>query len=238
VVRIGESAGDRPPGLRDAKKARTRQAISDVATGLFAARGFEHVTVAESAAAAGVSVKTVFNYFAAKEDLFYDRADEVLDGLLRTISERPPGTTVAAALHALLADNLVPFPGTGWRGLRDPGQYEHFHAFVATGEASAVLRARRLTLAQGWAAPLARQIASELGCDERVATVYASLVVAALGLRHRVLAAAVLERAAARTVERRVRATVDEAFARIALAFADVDLPAVSPPGRAPTTET
>ena len=62
-------------GLRERKKAETRQAISDVATRLFEARGFEAVTVAEIAAAANVSAKTVFNYFPAKEDLFFDAKD-------------------------------------------------------------------------------------------------------------------------------------------------------------------
>jgi hypothetical protein len=44
-------------------------------------------------------------------------------------------------------------------------------------------------------------------------------------LRARTLTAAMLERLSARTVERRVRAVVDEAFERLAVAFADVDLP-------------
>ena len=52
------------------------------------------------------------------------------------------------------------------------------------------------------------------------------MLVAVLGLRERVLSAAVLERRAARTVERRVRATVGEAVGRLAAAFADLDRPA------------
>jgi len=77
-------------GLRELKKAATRQAISDVATRLFEERGFEQVTVAEIAAAAAVSVKTVFNYFGNKEELFFDRDDEMLEGMIRTLSEREP----------------------------------------------------------------------------------------------------------------------------------------------------
>src|SRR6476469_1985072 len=87
-------------GLRETKKARTRLAISDAATQLFVERGFEQVTVAEIAEAADVSVKTVFNYFPAKEDLFFDRADELLAGLLRTIAERPEARTITTALRA------------------------------------------------------------------------------------------------------------------------------------------
>jgi AcrR family transcriptional regulator len=53
-------------GLRERKKRQTRLAISDVAMGLFAERGFDRVTVADVAKAADVSVNTVFNYFPTK----------------------------------------------------------------------------------------------------------------------------------------------------------------------------
>jgi len=65
------------PGLRDRKKQATRQAISNVATRLFVERGYEAVSVADIAHEADVSRKTVFNYFARKEDLVFDREDEV-----------------------------------------------------------------------------------------------------------------------------------------------------------------
>lgn len=65
------------PGLRDIKKARTRQMISNVATRLFVERGFEQVSMDEIAREAAVSRKTVFNYFPRKEDLVFDREDEV-----------------------------------------------------------------------------------------------------------------------------------------------------------------
>lgn len=67
----------KPDGLRNQKKAETRQAISNVATRLFVERGFENVSVAEVAREAGVARKTVFNYFLRKEDLIFDREEEV-----------------------------------------------------------------------------------------------------------------------------------------------------------------
>src|SRR3954452_11717265 len=108
--------------LRARKKARTRLEISDVATRLFAERGFEEVTLSEIAAAAEVSIKTIFNHFGSKEELYFDRADELREAVIAAIVERDQGTTVLEGLHALLAQNVVPFPGTGWGRMDDPEQ--------------------------------------------------------------------------------------------------------------------
>jgi AcrR family transcriptional regulator len=67
----------KPDGLRNQKKAETRQAISNIATRLFVERGFDNVSVTEVAREAGVARKTVFNYFLRKEDLIFDREEEV-----------------------------------------------------------------------------------------------------------------------------------------------------------------
>ncbi|MCZ9345440.1 TetR/AcrR family transcriptional regulator, partial [Streptomyces sp. TRM76130] len=56
-------------GLRERKKRRTYQVLSDTAVRLFTERGFDAVSVAEVAAAAEVSKPTLFRYFPAKEDL-------------------------------------------------------------------------------------------------------------------------------------------------------------------------
>ena len=219
------NAPARLPGLRETKKARTRLAISDIATELFADRGFEHVTVAEIAAAADVSVKTVFNYFPAKEDLFFDRAGELISVLTMTALERPVDMTIAEAFRQLLADNRIPFPGSGWKALNDPVVYEQQRRFIATEQASPALRARRLEIADAWHTPLTAAIATPLGLrapDPRAA-IYAAMILALMAQRHRVLSDAFLEHRSARTVERHVRATVNEAAARIGRAFADID---------------
>ncbi|MEU8634054.1 TetR family transcriptional regulator [Amycolatopsis sp. NPDC048633] len=95
------------PGLRERKKRATRQLISNVASGLFIQRGFEEVTVAEIAEAAGVSKMTVFNYFPRKEDLFLDRHADRLAELVSVLRSRPAGVSACAALrahqHSLLA---------------------------------------------------------------------------------------------------------------------------------------
>jgi AcrR family transcriptional regulator len=88
--------------LRESKKRETRQRISDVATGLFFARGFDAVTIEEIAAAANVSKVTVFNYFARKEDLFLDREDEVQVLWREALGARPKGQSPVDALRHLV----------------------------------------------------------------------------------------------------------------------------------------
>jgi AcrR family transcriptional regulator len=223
-----------PPaaGLRAWKKERTRQTISDVATGLFMRDGFEAVTVRDIAAAAEVSVKTVFNYFPSKEDLFFDRADDVIGALADAVVERPTGETVVGALHRVLADRRVPFDPSGWRALRDPQHYEGFRRFLETEERSPALRTRRLVISELWTARLTQLVGHQLGLppgDPRAAAL-ATMIIAAMTLRARTLSATMTERLSARTVEKRVRAVVDEAFERLAVAFADVDLPRPADP--------
>jgi AcrR family transcriptional regulator len=85
--------------LREVKKRRTRQAITDAATALFLDRGFEQTTIADVAEAAGVAKMTVTNYFPRKEDLFFDMHDEVIIGPARAFANRPVGASVLDAVR-------------------------------------------------------------------------------------------------------------------------------------------
>jgi len=86
--------------LRVRKKIQTRQRIADAAAALFAAKGYDSVTVAEIARLAEVSEQTVYNFFPSKELLVLDEdaAFEVL--LVGMIRERPAGTKIADAVRA------------------------------------------------------------------------------------------------------------------------------------------
>src|ERR1051325_5474370 len=91
-------------GLRERKKAETRQHIATTARQLFGARGFEDVTVAEVAVAADVSEATVFNYFPSKEDLFYSGLEAFETAMLEAIRERPPGDSALAAFARFVTE--------------------------------------------------------------------------------------------------------------------------------------
>ncbi|MFG3139997.1 TetR/AcrR family transcriptional regulator [Streptomyces sp. NPDC048211] len=92
--------------LRERKKRATRQRISDVATGLFLANGFDAVTVADVARAAEVSTMTVFNHFPRKEDLFLDRTPQAIELFTGAVRLRGPNDTPLGALRRLALELL------------------------------------------------------------------------------------------------------------------------------------
>jgi AcrR family transcriptional regulator len=91
-------------GLRERKKAQTRQVIADTAWRLFADRGFERVTVAEVAREAQVAVATVFNYFPTKEDLFFFRLEAFGADLVEAVAARAAGEPALAAFRRQLLE--------------------------------------------------------------------------------------------------------------------------------------
>ncbi|WP_020667691.1 TetR family transcriptional regulator [Amycolatopsis nigrescens] len=79
-------------GLRERKKARTREAILREAFRLFRERGYTATTVEQIAEAAEISHATFFRYFPAKEDLIsLDRFPPLVEALV----VQPAGTPVA-----------------------------------------------------------------------------------------------------------------------------------------------
>jgi AcrR family transcriptional regulator len=95
-----------PVGLRERNKQKIRTAISDAATRLFIKQGFDHVTVAAIAEAAGVSTMTVFNHFQRKEDLFFDRKGESIAFIRTALAERPENEAPVEVLERLSYDFL------------------------------------------------------------------------------------------------------------------------------------
>ncbi|TDB77989.1 TetR/AcrR family transcriptional regulator [Micromonospora sp. KC723] len=94
-------------GLRETKKQETRQLISDHATRLFIAQGFEQTTIAEIAAAARVAKKTVTNYFPRKEDLALDHQEQFAASLAAAVTARRQGESALAALRRAFADAVA-----------------------------------------------------------------------------------------------------------------------------------
>ncbi|MEU2210465.1 TetR family transcriptional regulator [Streptomyces hygroscopicus] len=94
------------PGLRERKKQRTRDAISDAAITLFVERGFNEVSVAQIAEAAEVSKRTLFAYFPTKEDLVVHRMADHETESARVVRARPAHTAPLDALRDHFLDGL------------------------------------------------------------------------------------------------------------------------------------
>ena len=95
-----------PAGLRERKKQRTRELIASTALALFSERGYHATTVAEIAATADVSERTVFGYFATKEDLLFADHLALEQDLAQALEARSPGTSALDTLRAFVVENV------------------------------------------------------------------------------------------------------------------------------------
>jgi AcrR family transcriptional regulator len=146
---------DGEEGLRERKRRETRALIARTAMPLFMRRGFDAVSVAEIATAAGVAEKTVYNYFPVKAAMFFDEADSVLAELLAAVSYRAPGQSAVDAVGAFIA-------GRGeWAAGRRPEQPSgRFRQLIA---GSPALQSQQRLMFSAFETALAEMLADETG---------------------------------------------------------------------------
>jgi AcrR family transcriptional regulator len=94
------------PGLRTEKKSATRRALTTAAQELVLERGLDCVTVEDIAAAAGVSPRTFFNYFAGKDEALVGADRSALQSLADELRCRPASEGPADALRAVMLDDV------------------------------------------------------------------------------------------------------------------------------------
>ena len=151
--------------LRERKKQRTRELIAETALGLFSEYGYQATTVADIAASADVSERTVFGYFPAKEDILFADHLALEQGLAEALSGKPDGTSVLDVLREFVVENVSRFDTQArirWQIVR------HDDLLLAHQ------RARQASFGE----VIARAIAAELG--ERVDDLRPQLVTAAV----------------------------------------------------------
>lgn len=88
--------------IEDLSRRKRRFAAAEItaaATRLFSNRGFDNVTVDDIAAAAGISRRTFFRYFATKEELLVQHERRIYDRLCRAMANRPPEEGPVTALR-------------------------------------------------------------------------------------------------------------------------------------------
>jgi AcrR family transcriptional regulator len=173
-------------GLRERKKQRTRQLLSETARRLFGERGFEQVSVAEIARVAEVSEATVFNYFPSKEDLVFSGLETFEEQLLSAIRERPRGQTVVAAFRDFILEPR------GLLAVKDEAAAQELMAVTWMIATSPALLAREQQILARYTDALAQLIAEQTGAGARDLRPY--VVANALIGVHRALITYVRER--------------------------------------------
>ncbi|MDP9246917.1 MAG: TetR family transcriptional regulator [Candidatus Dormibacteraeota bacterium] len=98
-----------PVGISERKRRAVRAELSEVALQLLTDRDFESVTVDEIAAAAGVSRRTFFRYFASKEDVVFAFLDQGARRLFEEIVARPPEEAPVTAVHHALRQHMAAY---------------------------------------------------------------------------------------------------------------------------------
>lgn len=91
-------------GLRERKKAATRQAVHEATLRLTVEHGFDHVTVEAVADAAGISRRTFSNYFTNKEDALLYGEEQQIGSLVRSVRDRPADEPAWTALRTAVAE--------------------------------------------------------------------------------------------------------------------------------------
>lgn len=94
------------PGLREKKKASTKESLLNAAEKLFRERGYAETTVDQIADLAQVSKVTFYGYFKAKEDLLTGLHNRVLESALARINQPEQKNTGAVATLKTLASDL------------------------------------------------------------------------------------------------------------------------------------
>jgi mycofactocin system transcriptional regulator len=94
------------PTVRGRPPSTSHDAVGRTALRLFAERGFEETTVEEIAAASGVSRRTLFRYYASKNDMVWGDFDFVLSRLRAELHATGEGEPIMEALRrAVVASN-------------------------------------------------------------------------------------------------------------------------------------
>ena len=135
------------------RRSTTWEDLSNVAIDLFAAHGFDEVSVDDVAQAAGIARRTLFRYYPSKNALPWGDFDAHLERMRDQLSGLDPGVPIRDALRtALLAFNTF-----------DEAETARHRQRMSVILQTAALQAYSMTMYAGWRAVVAAFVARRLG---------------------------------------------------------------------------
>ncbi len=130
--------------------------ISNVAIDLFAARGFDDVSVDDVAEAAGIARRTLFRYYPSKNALPWGDFEAHLSRMRDLLADLDPDVPIGDALRtALLAFNTF-----------DDAETARHRQRMRVILQTAALQAYSMTMYAGWRAVVAAFVARRLGAKD------------------------------------------------------------------------
>jgi len=109
IQEVQKNKSTESTGLRGRKRAETHARIQTEAMRLFLERGFEATTLDEIAEAAGVSRRSLFHYFASKEEIVFSTKADFPDLIAEAISRRPAAEPLLDMVENALIDLAARF---------------------------------------------------------------------------------------------------------------------------------
>lgn len=160
-------------GLRERRRRQTRRDIHAAALRLATEQGFEKITVEMISSEAGVSPRTVFNYFPSKEAAVLYGPDELsADKVARFVAAGPAHPRrMLADLTTLLVADLSNFP-----------ERREMQCVLALTRKNPTVLAAHLARFDAFRTSLAEAVAQRLGqrADDEVPGMIAALAMAAV----------------------------------------------------------
>jgi AcrR family transcriptional regulator len=153
------------PTLRDTSRQAVRDRVTGVAMELFAEQGYDATTVEQIAAAAGMSSRTFFRYFAVKEDVVIGDPEDLGGRFAELLAARPGREASRVALTFALGE-LAEEVEANTSAL----------AITRLMQSTPALRARRLEKQRAWVELLLPEVRRRFGAGERPELVSQALI--------------------------------------------------------------
>jgi AcrR family transcriptional regulator len=143
-----------PTGLRERKRAETHARIQAEAMRLFLERGFDATTLDDIARAADVSRRSLFHYFASKEEIVFSTKADLPARIEAAIARRPAEEPLLDMVENALYDMAAHFD---WSQVRELTRLIHSTPALSAGDQAKYEHVERV---------LARALADRKGLHE------------------------------------------------------------------------